>query len=273
MFQFLLLTGLAVLAVACRTFEAPLLRRAGALLILVVTYLLAWFLTGDHWIGVAAVIGWFFLPWVDILTRIRHLRLPLDKKLRYRFPPSQDVFPYLAELTEEVEQEGFEQVEDTGWQWEGLNQFMRIFYNPEKRMQAAICMHEQGGMAFAYFSLSSRADGKKGKLYTTWNYPFAYTMKTSPKAVLNRAPSVQNFGELVEQHQWFLIHHCMTIDQLKELSGDSIQEQLQLETRQQVDHNLSAGLITLSGNGTFRYSWRGCVFLWLQFVKDMVRFS
>lgn len=271
MFEFFLLTGLAILAYSLRTFEVTFLRRLGAVLILAVTYLVAWFITGSHWAGAIAVTGWFFLPWFDILTRIRHLRLPLDKKLRYRIPPSQDVFPYLEELTEEVEQEGFEHIEDTGWEWEELNQFMRILYHPEKRMQAAICMHEQSGMAFAYFSLSSRA--RNGKTYTTWNYPFAYTMKSSPKTVLNRAPSVQTFGELVEQHQWFLIHHCITIDQLKEKVGDSMQEQLQLETRQQVDHNLSAGLITLSGNGTFRYSWRGCVFLWFQFVKDMVRLS
>ena len=271
MFEFLLLTGLAILAFALRTFELTLFRRAGAILVLAITYLLAFFLTGSHWAGALAVLGWFFLPWLDILTRIRRLRLPLDKKLRYRIPPSRDVFPYLAELTEEVEQEGFVLVEDTGWEWDEVNQFMRLFYHPDKRVQAAICMHEQGNVAFAYYSLSSR--GSKNRTYTTWNYPFAYTMKTSPKAVLNRAPSVQTFAELVEQHQLFLIHHCLTIDDLKPQPTDGMQEQLQLETRQQVDHNLSAGLITLSGEGTFRYSWRGCVFLWFQFVKDMVRFS
>jgi hypothetical protein len=272
MFEFLLLTGLAIFAFALRTFELPLFRRAGAVLVLVITYLLAYFLTGgSHWAGAIAVLGWFFLPWLDILTRIRQMRMPLDKKLRYRFPPSEDVFPYLDELTEEVEQDGFVQVEDTGWEWNEVNQFMRLFYHPDKRMQAAICMHEQGNVAFAYFSLSSRSN--KGRTYTTWNYPFAYTMKTSPKALLNRAPSVQTFGELLEQHQLFLFHHCLTIDDLKKQSTDSMQEQLQLETRQQVDHNLSVGLIALSGEGTFRYSWRGCIFLWVQFVKDMVRFS
>ena len=271
MFEFLLVSGLIVLAIALRTFEHTVFRKSGAVLVLAITYLIAYFLTGSHWAGGVAMIGWFFLPWLDILTRVRHLRLPLDKKLRYRVPPSHDVFPYLDELTEEVEQEGFNQVEDTGWEWDEVNQFMRLFYHPEKRMQATICMHEQGNIAFAYFSLSSRS--RAGKTYTTWNYPFAYTMKTSPKAVLNRVPSAQTFVDLVQSHQLFLIHHCTTIEDLKEQSTDQMQETLQLETRQQIDHNLSAGLITLSGNGTFRYSWRGCFFLWLQFVKDMVRLS
>ncbi len=43
--------------------------------------------------------------------------------------------------------------------------------------------------------------------------------------------------------------------------------------RDQVDHNLDRGLIKLSGNGTFRYSWRGLCYLWMQSVKDMVRLS
>ncbi len=45
------------------------------------------------------------------------------------------------------------------------------------------------------------------------------------------------------------------------------------ELRLQIDHNLDQGLIRLSGNGTVKYSWRGLVFLWCQFLKDMVRLS
>jgi len=271
MFEILLLIGLAVFAFALRTFEHPVLRKLGAITVLAISYLIAWFLTGSHiWGGLAAA-AWFFLPWLDILTRIRHLRLPLDKKLRYRVPPRQDVFPYLDDFTDDLENEGFEQVEDTGWEWDGVNQFMRIFYHPEKRMQAAICMNNQSNIAFAYLSISSRS--RVGKTYTTWNYPFAYTMKLGPDAIINRVTTADTFPDLLEHHQMFLIHHCVTIDQIKKQSPDHIQEQLQLETRRQIDHNLNAGLITLSGNGTFRYSWRGYVFLWLQFLKDMVRLT
>ena len=39
----------------------------------------------------------------------------------------------------------------------------------------------------------------------------------------------------------------------------------------QIDHNLRVGVLESAGEGFIRYSWRGCVFLWLQVVKDMIR--
>jgi len=41
--------------------------------------------------------------------------------------------------------------------------------------------------------------------------------------------------------------------------------------RKQVEHNLSTGIIRLTGDGNFKYSKRGLLFLWMQFVKDMIR--
>jgi len=46
---------------------------------------------------------------------------------------------------------------------------------------------------------------------------------------------------------------------------------VETEMRDQVKHNLAAGIIQLTGDGKFQYSRRGLVFLWGQFVKDMVR--
>jgi hypothetical protein len=42
--------------------------------------------------------------------------------------------------------------------------------------------------------------------------------------------------------------------------------------RRQVEHNLACGIIRLTGDGHFRYSKRGLIFLWGQYLKDMVRF-
>jgi hypothetical protein len=42
--------------------------------------------------------------------------------------------------------------------------------------------------------------------------------------------------------------------------------------RRQLEHNLSTGIIRLTGDGHFQYSNRGLLFLWMQFIKDMVRF-
>ena len=29
----------------------------------------------------------------------------------------------------------------------------------------------------------------------------------------------------------------------------------------------------MADKNTFRYSWRGCIYLWCQFLKDMVKLS
>jgi len=52
---------------------------------------------------------------------------------------------------------------------------------------------------------------------------------------------------------------------------DEVVNQIESDMREQIDHNLQVGLITLTGDGHFRYSLRGLFFLWKQSVKDMIR--
>jgi len=43
--------------------------------------------------GLGAALAWFFLPWLEILTRIRALRLPKEKALRPKEPAVPGSFP------------------------------------------------------------------------------------------------------------------------------------------------------------------------------------
>jgi hypothetical protein len=52
---------------------------------------------------------------------------------------------------------------------------------------------------------------------------------------------------------------------------EEIEDNIESEMRSQVDHNLKSGIIQLSGDGHFHYSRRGLLFLWCQFIKDMIR--
>src|SRR5438128_9837736 len=107
--------GVAVLSVALRSFQNSYAQKAGALGILASTFLAVYFAT-DKWLwGVVAAVGWLFLPWLEILTRIRALRLPKEKQLRPKSPPSSETFPALSEITREIEEEGFVYMEDAGW--------------------------------------------------------------------------------------------------------------------------------------------------------------
>ncbi len=99
LFGLFLTLGVAVLSVALRSYQTSLAQKAGALGILAATFLFVYFLT-DSWIwGLVGALSWLFLPWLEILTRIRALRLPKEKALRPKSPPSTDVFPTLNEIT------------------------------------------------------------------------------------------------------------------------------------------------------------------------------
>src|SRR5205814_1346091 len=75
LFGLLLTLGVAVLSVGLRTFHNSYAQKAGALGILAATFLAVFFAT-DHWIcGLVAALAWLFLPWLEILTRIRALRI------------------------------------------------------------------------------------------------------------------------------------------------------------------------------------------------------
>ena len=137
LFGFFLTLGVAVLSAGLRSFQNSYAQKAGALGILAATFLGVYFIT-DSWIwGFVGAMSWLFLPWLEILTRIRALRLPKEKRLRPKSPPSSDTFPALSEITREIEDEGFVHVGDAGWDREDYRQFFRLFYREEDRAQAA----------------------------------------------------------------------------------------------------------------------------------------
>lgn len=271
MHEWLLTLGVAVAGFGFRSFDHAWLRKAGALCFLGASYGGALALTGSHLVGVVAVAVWFFLPWLEILMRIRHLRMPLDKTLRSAFPPSSDRFPQLREMTAEIEAAGFERVEDTSFDWDETRQFMRLFHHREDRVQAAISLLEQGSVALAWVSVSSRLPD--GRTWTTWNYPFSHTMMLPPETRLNPVLDADSFEGLVAAHHGMLMSDGLQVEDLADTEPEAFSDLIQRETRRQVDHNLDQGLILLSGEGTFRYSFRGYLFLWRQFLRDMVRLS
>ena len=68
--------GLTVIALGLRMAHRPWLRKLGAFVFLGASFALGFFLTGMMCCGMAAILLWFFLPWIELLTRIRRMRLP-----------------------------------------------------------------------------------------------------------------------------------------------------------------------------------------------------
>lgn len=267
--HFLIVAGLIVLAYACRTFENRYIAKAGWIAMLVATYLGAFFLTGSPTAGATAVALWFFLPWLEILGRVRKLRFPTESEVTHRFPPSRDVFPDLDELSAEAEAVGFIAGEDTGWKWDETDHFMRLLYHKEKRIQAAIILATQEEFAVSYVSLTSRT--ADGRIFTTSNYPFSFTMKFSPEHRVNRYTAAASFEDLLTSHTTFMEANSMRPEAMQELEPEELSQYVSRDMKVQIDHNVRVGLLEPAGEGFIRYSWRGCLFLWFQVVKDMIR--
>jgi hypothetical protein len=272
MFKFLIVLGVVVFALACRTYRHPSIRRTGALAILGASFLAGYFLSGSAVVGILSAGAWFLLPWLEILTRIRAMRLPLDRALEERWPPGGSRFPELEELTEEIEGEGFVQLADIGWSWQDIDQFIRVFFRERDNLETAIFFTEQSGMGFYHTGVVSRTPENRHVL--TWDYPFSYTMSLPPDMVLHRVSAAGGnvaFGQLVEAHLQYLETAGIDPQECLPLRADELHEVMGREMRRQVEHNLDLGIITLAGEGTFRYSVKGYFFLWSRIIRDMIR--
>src|SRR5215467_8569906 len=269
LFAIFLTLGVAALSVALRSFQSSFSQKAGAVGILIASYLAVYFITGNMALGIVAALSWLFLPWLEILTRIRTLRLPKEKQLRPKSPPSHDIFPTLDEITREIENEGFVHTSDAGWDWEDYRQFFRLFYKDEDRAQATICLNEQHDLAFYYLRISSRA--KSGLIWTTWNYPLSYGLKLTPQFRINRQRPDQSFWQLYQSHREFLKSHSVETASLDSLDDERIQIDIENDLRDQIAHNVRAGVLKSAADDEVKYSWRGMIYLWCQFLLDLVR--
>ena len=265
----LLVLGFAVLCAGLRSSSLPMLQRLGNLCVLFTSYLLGWKLTGQPAWGALCALGWLIFPWIDIVTRVRHIQIPTDRPLRPIPPPGPSRFPALDELTEQIEAEGFEQIEDAGWDHDDQRQFVRLFAHPQKNVRATINLVENEEISFYYLTLGSRTPD--GVLWCTWNYPFSSSLKPSPNWKIQRLREAQSFHSLLEAHlQWPECHLAGPPSPLP-LEAAQLTAEIEAELQSQMEHNVACGLLTHSADGWVRYSWRGCFFLWTQFLRDLLR--
>lgn len=266
----LIILGLLLLSYALRTFRWVPLRKLGALGILAATFAIFYFPSGSIAVGTGGVLLWLLLPWVELLTRIRKLRLPLAHHLERQTPPSVNRFPDLAEMSDEVEAAGFEYVADTGYEWEGRNQFYRIYYDNDQRTQASICLSEHDGMTWACFSITSRLED--GRIFRTTNLPFSNPMKDAPGVWHRQFQDAESFAEIFSEHQTWVSGLGFLPADFRYDAPEELPRLIEQESGRQIRHNLEAGLVRLAETAeTVRYSWRGLWFLYFQLVKDVVK--
>lgn len=266
----LIVIGLVILAVALRSSRTNLLRKLGALVLLGASFCLFYFTTGSFAGGLFGVLLWIFLPWIELLTRIRRMRFPLNNRLVHLEVPNPSFFPNATEAAAAMEEAGFEHVTDCGWEWSGMKQFFRLFWHPEERAVAAVCLCEHSDVAFAFISITSTDED--GGVWRTTNFPFAPTLRCPSNVQWNHVPCERScFHQILADHRNYLGRVKVPVDRLRIPDPEEVENAIEQEMRTQVDHNLRAGLIELTDDGHFQYSSRGLVFLWGQYIKDMIR--
>jgi len=262
--------GVVIIGVALRSCRMRTLRKLGMLVYLVGSGVALYFMTGSVLAGIAGMGAWFLLPWLELLTRVRRLRLPLNNKLQHRFPPNEDHFPNADAMIEALEEAGFEHAKNCGWDWAGASQSYQFYWHPEERCVAAVCFCQQAKITFSFVTFSSR--DLNGFMWRTSNYPFAPTLKESPSVWHNQIGcGVETVDAMLASHHYFISLHGACHDDLCIPDPESVEEDVEQDMRRQIDYNLESGLIRLTGDGHFRYSFKGLFFLWKQFVKDMIR--
>ena len=271
-FYFLLSLGVLFLSFGLRTLPWGLLRKLGAIGFLAAFYLLIYSFTQSWPLSLIACVSWpLALPWLEILTRVRHLRLPLRKTLRFKAPPTEEEFPELDEITKEIEKMDFVHLRDVGWDWADYSQFFRLFYHKDRRIQASICFNQHDNVSFFYLSVSSRQED--GTIWTATNYPFSNVMKTQPEIRMHRRFDLFEFEDIYESHRDFLAESGVSAESFVELEPEMIQEQIESDMRRQLLHNVNLGLLVKTDEEEVKYSVKGMFFVWGQAVKDIVRLS
>ena len=266
------LIALIVFCYALRACKTAWLRKLGAVAMLAASGLCIYFLTNSIYWGIVAMAAWFFLPWVELLTRIRKLRMPVENKLEDRFRSNLQAFPQAPQHIQNLEAAGYEHIRNCGWNLGGMEQVYQLFWNAETRSVASLCLCEQANVTFAYLTITSR-DISEG-IWRTTNFPFSPTLKPNPGVHWNQVScSNECAATLLQNHCNFLLKQGFVDDVLAIPDPDHLEEEIEHEIKRQIDHNLQQGIISLTGDGNFRYTIRGLFYLWQQFVRDMIRLS
>ena len=272
MHQPLTILGIVLIGMALRSCRRRLLRKLGALVYLIASGVAVYFISDNLALAIVSIFLWFFLPWIELGTRVRKLRLPMNNKLNEEATPRLQHFPEAALNVDELEDLEFEHSSDYGWNWAESKQHYSFYWNPEERTVVTVSLCKQANIAFSYVTISSR--DSHGKIYRTSNFPFSPTLKNAPNVAWNQiACCHSSLRQSLLCHKKFIKKKGGDLDQLMIPDPEALNTEVENDMNVQIEHNLKSGIITMTDDGKFRYSFRGLCFLWKQFIKDMIRLS
>lgn len=268
----LTILGVILIGMALRSCRRRIVRKLGALVYLIASGLTVFFITENIALSIASAFGWFLLPWLELATRVRKLRMPLHNKLSEKSTPRLQHFPEAEVNINELQNLEFDHISDYAWDWAGSQQHYSFYWNPEERIVVIVSLCKQSNIAFSYITISSR--DSSGQIYRTSNFPFSPTLKNAPNVAMNQIACCHcSLEESLACHKKFIHKKGGALDQLVVSDPEMLNLEVEDDMRMQIEHNLKNGIITPTDGGKFRYSFRGLCYLWKQFIKDMIRLS
>jgi len=99
----------------------------------------------------------------------------------------------------------------------------------------------------------------------------SYGLKLTPLFRINRQRPDRSFWQLYQSHREFLRRNRVDPAEIDALEEEQIEAEMEKDLRDQITHNIHKGVLKQTATGDVKYSWRGMIYLWCQFLVDLVR--
>jgi hypothetical protein len=155
--------------------------------------------------------------------------------------------------------------------WAKSHEHDSFFWHSEQKHLVAICHRIQSCVTFCYLNITSTDEN--GTIWRSSNFPFSASLPHSPKTRFNHVThgKISCPEHVLYSHELFLYNAGVGPEHLSTENMEQVETLFEQEMRNLIDHNLKSGMIRLTGDGHFRYSFKGLVYLWWQILKDMFR--
>jgi hypothetical protein len=229
-------------------------------------------ISGSLLFACAMLTAWILFPLWEMVFVLRQLRVPRHRELTDARAP-RDEFEELGDLTGDMLDAGFEQLDECRLRPAEHEQYYRIFIRKDGLVQATIGYIAQGPIGFHFTAFTSQ--GKDGRRWVTWDYPLTYGLVMPPETAIYRALHCQSLPELYQAHLDFLAANEIPDDFLVavEPTRDAARARLEENLNQQIEYNISRGYlspVTKRDNENFCYSWRGTLYVAGQVLRDLL---
>jgi len=267
--NFLGIIGIIMTVIVISRCKAGVFRKCLSLSLIPLSCLLCSFIFQNLWAVLAVLLIWLTFPALEVLLRYRNMRIEPVCQL---YEDSPDIYhiPNAEKALAELEEEGYEEVDECSWRWEGMNKHFHFYWHPEKRAIASLVICEQAKLVFSYLNI--RSYDNKGNSWRTTNFPFSPQLAPIPNTYLKRIPCEEtSFHRLQKRHQVFLEKENINLENLIIPEPDNLQKKLRDEMFEQIKINVKRNFIKQKSCGEYHYTALGLLYRWKIAIFDLIR--